>query len=198
MPGRGGAVGTMTLAVMTRASLGHTGHALIASRATQAIYAAVLLAAVIRIAASARTGVPDSAFGHGRDPVGVRISRFRCRIRADLDREPSCKVTSCAAPNPQIRSPAAEIPSEEHFHLRALNAETRANSFCLDYQQVQNRLRRRRKLLPICHLTIGTISAAHCLSALQDFFGVVTFRAGGPWLIRRRRDRARLSAVSRR
>ena len=36
----GGAVGTMTLAVMTRASLGHTGHALVASRATQAIYAA--------------------------------------------------------------------------------------------------------------------------------------------------------------
>ena len=42
----------MTLAVMTRASLGHTGHALIASRATQAIYAAVLLAALIRIAAA--------------------------------------------------------------------------------------------------------------------------------------------------
>ena len=48
----GGAVGTMTLAVMTRASLGHTGHALIASRATQAIYAAVLLAAVIRLGAA--------------------------------------------------------------------------------------------------------------------------------------------------
>jgi len=46
----GGAVGTMTLAVMTRASLGHTGHALHASYATQAIYAAVLLAAVARIA----------------------------------------------------------------------------------------------------------------------------------------------------
>ena len=48
----GGAAGTMTLAVMTRASLGHTGHALIASRITQAIYAAVLLAAMIRIAAA--------------------------------------------------------------------------------------------------------------------------------------------------
>jgi uncharacterized protein involved in response to NO len=46
----GGAAGTMTLAVMTRASLGHTGHVLTASRGTQAIYAAVLLAAVIRIA----------------------------------------------------------------------------------------------------------------------------------------------------
>ncbi|HKS61151.1 MAG TPA: NnrS family protein [Xanthobacteraceae bacterium] len=48
----GGAAGTMTLAVMTRASLGHTGRALTASRGTQAIYAAVLLAATIRIVAA--------------------------------------------------------------------------------------------------------------------------------------------------
>jgi uncharacterized protein involved in response to NO len=48
----GGAVGTMTLAVMTRASLGHTGRALSASYATQAIYAAVILAACTRIAAA--------------------------------------------------------------------------------------------------------------------------------------------------
>ena len=33
----GGAIGTMTLAVMTRASLGHTGRALTASFATQGI-----------------------------------------------------------------------------------------------------------------------------------------------------------------
>jgi len=48
----GGTVGTMTLAVMTRASLGHTGHALTASIWTQAIYAAVLVAAVSRICAA--------------------------------------------------------------------------------------------------------------------------------------------------
>jgi uncharacterized protein involved in response to NO len=48
----GGTIGTMTLAVMTRASLGHTGRALVASRATQAIYAAIVLAAVLRIAAA--------------------------------------------------------------------------------------------------------------------------------------------------
>jgi uncharacterized protein involved in response to NO len=47
-----GAIGTMTLAVMTRASLGHTGHALIASIATQAIYLAVLVAALTRICAA--------------------------------------------------------------------------------------------------------------------------------------------------
>ena len=47
-----GAVGVMTLAVMTRASLGHTGQALTASAATQAIYAAILLAALARVCAA--------------------------------------------------------------------------------------------------------------------------------------------------
>jgi len=47
-----GAIGTMTIAVMTRASLGHTGRALVASTGTQLIYGAVLLAAVTRICAA--------------------------------------------------------------------------------------------------------------------------------------------------
>ncbi len=47
-----GAVGVMTLAVMTRASLGHTGHALTASPATRLLYAAVVVAALARIAAA--------------------------------------------------------------------------------------------------------------------------------------------------
>jgi uncharacterized protein involved in response to NO len=47
-----GAVGMMTLAVMTRATLGHTGHDLVAGAGTQAIYAAVFAAAVIRVAAA--------------------------------------------------------------------------------------------------------------------------------------------------
>jgi uncharacterized protein involved in response to NO len=47
-----GAVGLMTLAVMTRASLGHTGQLLRAGRATQIIYAAALGAAVTRIVAA--------------------------------------------------------------------------------------------------------------------------------------------------
>jgi uncharacterized protein involved in response to NO len=44
-----GAFGTMTLAVMTRATLGHTGRTLTASAATRLIYAAVLIAAMTRI-----------------------------------------------------------------------------------------------------------------------------------------------------
>ena len=47
-----GAIGTMTLAVMTRASLGHTGHPLAATRVTVAIYVAVMLAALLRIASA--------------------------------------------------------------------------------------------------------------------------------------------------
>ena len=46
-----GAVGTMTLAVMTRATLGHTGRALTAGPGTTAIYALVTLAAVLRVLA---------------------------------------------------------------------------------------------------------------------------------------------------
>jgi len=46
-----GAAGTMTLAVMTRATLGHTGQQLRASVATQAIYAAIVVAALARICA---------------------------------------------------------------------------------------------------------------------------------------------------
>jgi uncharacterized protein involved in response to NO len=46
-----GAIGTMTLAVMTRASLGHTGHALTAGPGTIAIYLLVTLAAVLRLLA---------------------------------------------------------------------------------------------------------------------------------------------------
>ena len=44
-----GAIGTMTLAVMTRASLGHTGRPLSAGPATKAIYGLITLAALLRI-----------------------------------------------------------------------------------------------------------------------------------------------------
>lgn len=47
-----GAIGTMILAVMTRATRGHTGRALTADWATTLIYALVVLAAAVRIAAA--------------------------------------------------------------------------------------------------------------------------------------------------
>jgi len=55
-----GAIGVMTLAVMTRAGLGHTGGALTASPAIIAIYAAAALGALARLA---------SGFGIAYDPM---------------------------------------------------------------------------------------------------------------------------------
>ncbi|WP_274628614.1 NnrS family protein [Arvimicrobium flavum] len=52
----GGAIGAMTLAVMVRATLGHTGRALQAGRAGMFVFAAVLLGGLVRIAAAF---VPD-------------------------------------------------------------------------------------------------------------------------------------------
>lgn len=46
-----GAMGVMTLAMMTRATRGHTGRPRVADRSTTLIYAAVLLAAVVRVCA---------------------------------------------------------------------------------------------------------------------------------------------------
>src|SRR5215831_19677689 len=56
-----GAVGLMTLAVMTRASLGHTGQELAASRPTQLIYLCAVVAALARILAAFE---PSSALLH--------------------------------------------------------------------------------------------------------------------------------------
>jgi uncharacterized protein involved in response to NO len=52
-----GAIGTMTLAVMTRATLGHTGRAIAAAPPTIAIYGAILFAALARVAAALLPGI---------------------------------------------------------------------------------------------------------------------------------------------
>lgn len=49
----GGSIGVMTLAVMSRASLGHTGRSLAASPAVQAVYALATASVLARICASA-------------------------------------------------------------------------------------------------------------------------------------------------
>jgi uncharacterized protein involved in response to NO len=48
----GGAIGSMTIAVMTRASLGHTGQTLSATAFTQVIYAAIIVSALARMCAA--------------------------------------------------------------------------------------------------------------------------------------------------
>ncbi len=46
-----GVLGMMTLAVMTRSTLGHTGRALTASRSTSLLYCAMALSVLLRFAA---------------------------------------------------------------------------------------------------------------------------------------------------
>ncbi len=53
-----GAFGTLTLAVMSRASLGHTGRALEAGATTQACYGLVVLGSLARIASALDLGPP--------------------------------------------------------------------------------------------------------------------------------------------
>lgn len=57
-----GAIGAMTLAVMVRATRGHTGRELVAGRGDVAVFAAILLAAVTRIVAA--VGVPETWLIH--------------------------------------------------------------------------------------------------------------------------------------
>ena len=54
-----GAIGTMTLAVMTRASLGHSGRPLTTGRGTSAIYLLVTLAALLRVSAPFTSSVAE-------------------------------------------------------------------------------------------------------------------------------------------
>lgn len=55
-----GAIGIMTLAVMSRASLGHTGRPLVASVGLQLVYVAALTAAVSRLCAEIHAGWGDA------------------------------------------------------------------------------------------------------------------------------------------
>jgi uncharacterized protein involved in response to NO len=52
-----GAVACMTLAVMARASLGHTGRELAADTGIRAIFAAIIIAAILRVAAAMAPGM---------------------------------------------------------------------------------------------------------------------------------------------
>ena len=81
-----GAIGMMTLAVMTRASLGHTSQELVASLPTQLIY----LCAFIRHACPHRRGIRAIARApsHRRLGLDPRLRRL-CRVLWALaDREP--------------------------------------------------------------------------------------------------------------
>ncbi len=95
-----GAFGTMTLAVMTRASLGHTGRPLTADRTTSTIYLMVTAGAVLRLLAPLwgenallGTGVPALLWGGayilfalGFGPILLRPRLTPVNSREDVER----------------------------------------------------------------------------------------------------------------
>ena len=83
-----GAVGVMTLSVMTRASLGHTGQPLIATRPIQAIDAATIVAALARIV---------GAFGYARTPM-LHLSATGSSRGASLSTPAAAPVAAANAP----------------------------------------------------------------------------------------------------
>lgn len=68
-----GAIGMMTLAIMTRVSLGHTGRPLAAGRLTRTIYVLIAAAAVIRIAAAF---APDAGLMLLHAAAGLWVAAF--------------------------------------------------------------------------------------------------------------------------
>lgn len=74
-----GAVGTMTLAVMTRASLGHTGREIRADGWTVAIYACATLGALLRVAAPLVPGFYLSALSAGGGLWSLAFLLFAAR-----------------------------------------------------------------------------------------------------------------------
>jgi hypothetical protein len=78
-----GAIGTMTLAVMTRATLGHTGRVLAAGAMTSAIYALVTAAALLRVAAPPAERV-CTAYGSRRRRMDGDLRRVRDSLRPDV------------------------------------------------------------------------------------------------------------------
>jgi uncharacterized protein involved in response to NO len=79
-----GAMGLMTLAIMTRATLGHTGRDIVSAPTTVAIYGAMLVAALSRIAAPLlpRCLLSDAVGRRHRLAIGVRY--FSSDLRADV------------------------------------------------------------------------------------------------------------------
>jgi uncharacterized protein involved in response to NO len=85
----GGAVGAMTLAVMSRASLGHTGRPLTASGALQALYGLVVLSALTRIVVAlapewSQVLLPAAGLGWAAAFLGFALAYWPVLTRARL------------------------------------------------------------------------------------------------------------------
>jgi uncharacterized protein involved in response to NO len=80
-----GVIGGMTMVVMSRASLGHTGRPLVASAAVQAVYALILVAAIARVGAALSTdwwfvGLHVAAFAWAAAFLGFALLYWRVLV----------------------------------------------------------------------------------------------------------------------
>ena len=114
-----GAAGTMTLAVMTRASLGHTGQPPMASWPTQAIYAAVVVAALARICAVDRAIAKRCTSPPRGGRLGRSFPRIWRRVRSGAAQEVEAVFSGHWMPRRQPRVPSIGLASESDFTLAA-------------------------------------------------------------------------------
>ena len=100
-----GAFGTMTLAVMTRAALGHTGRALTADGWTVAVYVLVNLGALARVAAAFALG------GHLAvlDAAGLAWGGGSRSTRSATRRSSSARAPRPARTRPRSDRPEARL-----------------------------------------------------------------------------------------
>ena len=88
-----GAIGVMTLAVMTRATLGHTGHALTAGIGTTGVYLAVIASVLLRLLGGVLPDLGVVALHRVCHLVVFRFRRFPGSLRVSPDSPAPRKVS---------------------------------------------------------------------------------------------------------
>jgi hypothetical protein len=114
-------MGGMTLAVMTRATLGHTGQPLTADRWTAAIYLLVATAAALRVAASFSAEVYLLLLWTSGLAWSLAFALFAAHYgRMLLSREPVVTAARGSSRTARkLREPFATFPSEDHDNAAA-------------------------------------------------------------------------------
>ena len=113
-----GAMGTMMLAMMTRATLGHTGRPLVADRATLLAYLLVNLSAVARLAGRTfvLTGTPPPL---SRDAAGGLTEAAGGKVPASVSKKTSYVVAGAEAGSKLDKARELGVPvlDEDGLHV---------------------------------------------------------------------------------
>jgi uncharacterized protein involved in response to NO len=108
-----GAIGTMTLAVMTRASLGHTGRSLIAGPGTTAIYVLITVAALFASCGAARRSRLSANAMRCRDGMERRVRLVRGALCAAAVAA-SCQRRERKVDLSDRSAPAVQLPARRN------------------------------------------------------------------------------------